>query len=76
LREKEAATKSYEANAFVVSKEDAQYALSVGHVSEAWLTKPGDDYKPYEGMRRAFLTLWLSKEMGEELTRRSRPFPP
>lgn len=69
----EAATNSYEGNAFIVSKDDTQYAMSVvGHVGEIWLTNPGDDYKAYDGKKRSFLTLWLSEEMGEELTRRSK----
>ncbi|KAL2015130.1 hypothetical protein VTK56DRAFT_6218 [Thermocarpiscus australiensis] len=70
----ETATKLYEGNVFIVSKDDAQYAVSiVDHTGEIWLTNPGGDYKAYDGKKRSFLTLWLSEEMGEELARRSKP---
>lgn len=71
--EEEAATYLYEGNAFIVSIDDTQYAMSVvGHVGEIWLTTPGGDYKAYDGKKRSFLTLWLSEEMGEELARRGK----
>jgi hypothetical protein len=72
--EKEAATKLYDGNVFIVSKDDTQYAVSnPDHVGEIWLTNPGGDYKAYNGTKMSFLTLWLSEEMGEELARRSKP---
>ncbi|KAL2256029.1 hypothetical protein VTK26DRAFT_2324 [Humicola hyalothermophila] len=63
-------TTTYKGDAFIVSKGDAQYALSVdGHVGEIWLTTPGDDYKAYDGKKRSFLTLWVSEEMGGDSLR-------
>ncbi|KAK4204857.1 hypothetical protein QBC40DRAFT_271891 [Triangularia verruculosa] len=73
-QEKEAATKLYKGDVFIVSKDDTQYAVSnVDHVGEIWLTNPEGDYEAYDVKKRSFLTLWLSREMGEELARRSKP---
>lgn len=72
--EKKAATKLYEGNVFMVSKDDTQYAVSnVDHVGEIWLTNSGEDYEAYDKKKRSFLTLWLSSKMGEELAKRSKP---
>ena len=69
-----ASTKEYKGDAFIVTKDDARYALSLDeHVGEIWMTNPESRYNAYDAKKRSFLTLWVSETMGKELGRRGKP---
>ncbi|KGQ02605.1 hypothetical protein BBAD15_g12189 [Beauveria bassiana D1-5] len=71
--QEEEPSNTYQGGVFIVHKEDVRYALSLDqHVWEIWLTNPEQRYNTYDGMKRSFLTLWVSEEMGEELGRRGK----
>ncbi|GJN66012.1 hypothetical protein PLICBS_000028, partial [Purpureocillium lilacinum] len=57
---------------FTLGIEDARYALSSGeNVTEIFLTNPWPANQL--GRKPSFLTAWLSKDLGELLSKRGRP---
>lgn len=73
IDQEEEPSNTYQGGVFIVHKEDVRYALSLDqHVWEIWLTNPEQRYNTYDGMKRSFLTLWVSEGMGEELGRRGK----
>lgn len=56
---------------FVLSLQDARYALSVGEkVSDIWLTNPStvDEF----GKKLSFITAWVTEDFGQSLSKRGR----
>jgi hypothetical protein len=78
-------TNEYDGDAFIVDRHHARQALDLDddeHLGEIWLTirkKVHDAINEknisfLDKKRRAFITIWISEVLGEELGKRSRPF--
>ncbi|KIW38198.1 uncharacterized protein PV06_10144 [Exophiala oligosperma] len=78
-------TNEYDGDAFIVDRHHAREALDLDddeHLGEVWLTirkkvhgAINENISFLEKKRRAFITIWMSEVLGEELGKRSRPFP-
>jgi hypothetical protein len=79
-------TNEYAGDAFIVDRHHARQALDLDddkHLGEIWLTirkKVLDAINEknisfLDKKRRAFITIWISEVLGEELSKRGRPFP-
>ncbi len=77
-------TNEYDGDAFIVDRHHARETLDLDddeHLGEVWLTirkkahgAINENISFLETKRRAFLTIWMSEVLGEELGKRSRPF--
>jgi len=78
-------TNEYDGDAFIVDRHHAREALDLDddeHLGEIWLTirkmvhdAINENISFLDKKRRAFITIWISEVLGEELGQRSRPFP-
>lgn len=73
-----------DAKAFIVDRHHAREILDLDddeHLGEIWLTTRrklhGAIHEDISSLdrRTAFVTIWISEVLGEELGKRSRPFP-